>query len=907
MFRSFIHLSLFLVSFANLSAEPFVIKLEPTEDTHAMSHNPEASVGSYMNIELRASEGSPFARVAYLKFKVDEFEVAPTKATIRFYSHSLTAPIGLYAVSDNSWDEDSLNWSNRPALGQEIGSGNTEAESWTEIDVTHHFNAPGTYSIALDEESNSVGVIHSKESSNSPELILEFPHSELTQEEVTTLENAFGIVLTQEQKNLVANATKPVYRQDNWFAQAFERINQHRSSQLDIEVLDANGTPIPEAEVSVELTNPDFKWGATVDVRHLTNANDELNFEVEEYRNILKMMFNSLGFNNALKPRITGHHQYIPNFLEWAKEQQIPVRGHLLIWPGTGTEADLDDSSKELGVDYASNLSNSWTSDFATHDVLSAVETYRDSSRAQQDRDALAQVARDEIVEWVKQWDVYEWDVINEPLSNTLLTDIIGEQEMAHWFNLAQEHKVSEETTLMMNDFLIISAHSPHLHPTFYSQRRDAFMQKIDRVIEDGGALGGIGFQSRIRFEKRSPQLIWERLKEWGDRYERPMAGTEFEVKDSSPDTQHFPYVFSDQERAQITAEMMTQYYSHPLVTGLTAWDFLHDDTSALFDTSGQANVTALVWYYMRHIAFGSSERAKTDMDGHIPSVQAFHGDYAIKVTYEGQEYELKEFIQEDTTLQVHLEGVVLNDPPAWKRSPYQAPSGIEGQAYRRHIGWLATDKEDDDLTFSSSDLPSWATLHPTFGRISGTPTFSDVGLNEFSVEVSDGVNAPVTNQISILIEQAPLEELLFEDFESGFGVWVDGGDDAQISSQNAIDQQCLFLRDNSSSSEVILREPLDLTSRRQLQIEFSYVALSFEGAEDFWVSYSADGGATWQRLKTFVNDVDFVDNGTRYNPVMTFDNSDLEFTNDVSLKFECDASGNQDRLYIDNIKVLAR
>jgi hypothetical protein len=89
--------------------------------------------------------------------------------------------------------------------------------------------------------------------------------------------------------------------------------------------------------------------------------------------------------------------------------------------------------------------------------------------------------------------------------------------------------------------------------------------------------------------------------------------------------------------------------------------------------------------------------------------------------------------------------------------------------------------------------------------------------------------------------------------------------------------------------------------------MDFSYVVQSFEGSEDFWVRYSSNGGSSWTTIKAYVNDVDFVDDGTRYNPSVTIDSGSYTFNNNVKIQFRCDASGNKDDVYIDNVVISAQ
>lgn len=89
--------------------------------------------------------------------------------------------------------------------------------------------------------------------------------------------------------------------------------------------------------------------------------------------------------------------------------------------------------------------------------------------------------------------------------------------------------------------------------------------------------------------------------------------------------------------------------------------------------------------------------------------------------------------------------GADSSDPPA-PTGPNTAPtisgqpsaSVNEGEAYE--FLPTATDAEDDALTFSIRNQPSWATFDARTGELSGTPSPNDVGLQEdIVITVSDG------------------------------------------------------------------------------------------------------------------------------------------------------------------------
>lgn len=76
------------------------------------------------------------------------------------------------------------------------------------------------------------------------------------------------------------------------------------------------------------------------------------------------------------------------------------------------------------------------------------------------------------------------------------------------------------------------------------------------------------------------------------------------------------------------------------------------------------------------------------------------------------------------------------NAPPTIQGQP--GTSVLAGQAYSFQAN--ANDPNGDALTFSAANLPSWASLNASTGRLSGTPTATDVGTYAaITISVSDG------------------------------------------------------------------------------------------------------------------------------------------------------------------------
>jgi hypothetical protein len=146
------------------------VTVNVSEDATTKQANPTTKYGTTTDLELRQDGGSNFARVSYLKFNVSGLSDPVYSATLHLRSDTETDPVNAVAVSDTTWTETEIDWNTRPTTGSVIGSGQGSAGSWFAIDVTGYVTNNGTYSIALDEQGDSVADLFSRESGNVPYL-----------------------------------------------------------------------------------------------------------------------------------------------------------------------------------------------------------------------------------------------------------------------------------------------------------------------------------------------------------------------------------------------------------------------------------------------------------------------------------------------------------------------------------------------------------------------------------------------------------------------------------------------------------------------------------------------------------------------------------------------------------------
>ena len=127
--------------------------------------------GTMDHFRVKYSTTSKFVREGYMKFDISNLEVAnQVNLVLPVASNSGAGTVELYAVSNNSWSETSLTWSNKPATSSRLATFNiTAADAGQEIaiDVTDYVMAQSgndvSFCLKASAGSGSVMRIESKE------------------------------------------------------------------------------------------------------------------------------------------------------------------------------------------------------------------------------------------------------------------------------------------------------------------------------------------------------------------------------------------------------------------------------------------------------------------------------------------------------------------------------------------------------------------------------------------------------------------------------------------------------------------------------------------------------------------------------------------------------------------------
>lgn len=147
-------------------------------------------------------------------------------------------------------------------------------------------------------------------------------------------------------------------------------------------------------------------------------------------------------------------------------------------------------------------------------------------------------------------------------------------------------------------------------------------------------------------------------------------------------------------------------------------------------------------------------------------------------------------------------------------------------------------------------------------------------------------------------------EEFDTESFETGFGIWNDGGDDV-IRLDNAAAATTgsfsIMIRDDSDSNSSLYTNTLDLSSYETIEVGFNFIARSMEAGEDFHLEISTDGGTTYSIVKSWVSGTDF-ENLLPSSDAVAIE--EVSLTNMTVVRFRCDASANNDQVFLDDISI---
>jgi GH35 family endo-1,4-beta-xylanase len=364
----------------------------------------------------------------------------------------------------------------------------------------------------------------------------------------------------------------------DWWKAADARIEQIRKGNLQVQVMDAQGKPVPNATVEVKQRRHKFRFGTAIAPHALFDTGPD----GKKYRDTILRLFNCVVLEDQLKWAAEDWHEpgTAERMLKWCEAHKLPVRGHCLLWPNY---EHLPKSKRNL--------------------------------RGAELRKAI----QDHITEYVTRVKgrVYVWDVINEAVSNRQIIDELGGEDiLVEAFQRARA--ADPKVRLAYNDFNILNdrAGSNEAH-------RRAAMGVIKRLLEANAPLNSLGIQGHISLPLTPGDKLVSILDSWAQ-FGLPIEITEYDLV-SHDDALHAAYM----------KEFLTAVFSHPAVDSFLMWGFwegahwLAAQGGAMFRKDWTPRPTVGVYEDLVFKQWWTNASAQTDSKGEA-TLRVFLGEHEL-------------------------------------------------------------------------------------------------------------------------------------------------------------------------------------------------------------------------------------------------------------------------------------
>ncbi len=362
-----------------------------------------------------------------------------------------------------------------------------------------------------------------------------------------------------------------------WRAEAAASIEKERKAQLTIVVRSISGKLLPWAEVRVRQQRHAYGFGSAVAASPLLEAGTD----ADSYREIVAHSFNRATVENDLKwPEFEQNRQRALDTVNWLRDAGVAVRGHNLLWPGwTRLPKDVP------------TLENK-------PDVL---------------RKRILDHVRDEVSAFKGQ--IAEWDVVNEPVTNTDVQRVLGNGILAETYKAARE--ADPQAKLFINDYGILS------HGGADIEHQDSYFRTIRELLEAKAPVQGIGMQGHFNEQLTPVTKLWDILNRFGT------LGLPIEI------TEHDINAWDDEVMTDYTRDFMTAIFAHPATSGLITWGFWEKrhwiPNAAPWTGAWQLRGHGKVWYDLVYKKWWTSVNTAAGRNG-VAKVRGFLGDYTIEV-----------------------------------------------------------------------------------------------------------------------------------------------------------------------------------------------------------------------------------------------------------------------------------
>jgi len=380
-----------------------------------------------------------------------------------------------------------------------------------------------------------------------------------------------------------------------WRAEATQRIERFRKGDLIVQVNDADGKPVADANVDISQRRLAFGLGTFIGSRAIA-----LNADGQRFCEHLAR------FNRVTTPIYWSDwgwpkkRDLYLGLAQWAHDNEFTARAHPLIYPG-------------------------WSF------LPAALQESRNDPAELQER-ILAHIR--EMCAAMGPSDFREYDVTNELRDLDDVHNLVGRDGVAAWFAEARKN-LPPGTKLALNENTILT------HTGATSTNQDIYLGWIRDLEARGQKPDVVGFQAHFDEALTSPTRVWEIL----DRF--AATGCELQITEFDLNT------LDQSAQADYTRDFLTTVFAHPAVTAFTMWGFWEGEMwrpdAALYRPDWSAKPNGLAFDSLIR-SWRTETQCRTDADG-TAHVRGFRGDYAISVTGNGASWHGMATLTESTTV----------------------------------------------------------------------------------------------------------------------------------------------------------------------------------------------------------------------------------------------------------------
>lgn len=363
-----------------------------------------------------------------------------------------------------------------------------------------------------------------------------------------------------------------------WRATAQSHIERYRKGDLAIEVKDAEGRPVADAEIHIRMSRHAFAFGAMIDPSQLAGVVNGKGSQEKtaSYREDLKDLFNTVAFDDALR------------WTNWTDPDKRPVTEEALAWV------------QSLGLD----LRGHGLISARTSDLPPALDQERDAP------DVIRRAVRDGVTETASDLAgrIMAWDVVDKPRDNHDLLDLVGWDELAAWFRLADA--AAPDAELVLNESEILAG-----------DRMAELATLIGELVGDGVPIDGLGVEGRFGAQPPPIQVLSDRFDQLAS-FDLPLVITAFDMQTADRPLQQ-----------DFARDFLTLAFSHPSVEGFVFGRFWQEAPSdggvAMFQSDGAISPIGNIYRDLVLGRWWTDLVALSNAEGELTS-RVFQGDYMI-------------------------------------------------------------------------------------------------------------------------------------------------------------------------------------------------------------------------------------------------------------------------------------